>query len=190
MKLQMMTKHWSDDMAGHHAVVACGTPHLLFKAQYTIEESISLSHGLLAFQIYEGAMNGDDFCNYVEHMLIPNMGRFPGQNSILILDNASIHKQLKLEHLCWDAGVLLAFLPPYSPDLTPVSSVLNSLYFTYIPIIVQQIESSFFHIKQWLRRNKDHVCSLPNHAMGLVEACITFTPELADSCFRYAGWND
>ncbi|TPX46353.1 hypothetical protein CcCBS67573_g10320 [Chytriomyces confervae] len=38
--------------------------------RYTIEGSISLSHGLLAFQISEGPMNGTDFCDYVEDVLV------------------------------------------------------------------------------------------------------------------------
>jgi len=37
--------------------------------------------------------------------------------------------------MCQDAGVILAYLPPYSPDLNP-------------------IEESFAQLKQWIKNNR------------------------------------
>jgi len=37
--------------------------------------------------------------------------------------------------MCQDAGVVLAYLPPYSPDLNP-------------------IEESFAQLKQWIKKNR------------------------------------
>jgi transposase len=48
------------------------------------------------------------------------MNPFPGPYSVLVLDNASIHKGRHLRNLCEDKGVRLEFLPPYSPDYNPV----------------------------------------------------------------------
>jgi transposase len=49
------------------------------------------------------------------------MNRFPGPYSVLILDNASIHKGQYLRSLCEEKGVVIEFLPAYSPDYNPVS---------------------------------------------------------------------
>ena len=42
----------------------------------------------------------------------------PGQ--VVILDNATFHKSEKTRKLVEDAGCILLFLPPYSPDLNPI----------------------------------------------------------------------
>ncbi len=48
------------------------------------------------------------------------MNAYPGQYSVLVLDNASIHKDQQLRNLCDEKGIQLEFLPPYSPDYNPV----------------------------------------------------------------------
>ena len=48
------------------------------------------------------------------------MNPFPGLYSVLILDNASIHKGQYIANLCEQKGVHLVFLPAYSPDFNPV----------------------------------------------------------------------
>ena len=48
------------------------------------------------------------------------MSSFLGPYSVLILDNASIHKSQQLHNICNEKGVRLEFLPPYSPDYNPV----------------------------------------------------------------------
>ena len=53
---------------------------------------------------------------------------------MLIIDNAKIHYNKELRNMCDEAGVLLKYLPPYSPDLNP-------------------IETSFAVLKAWIRRN-------------------------------------
>jgi len=45
---------------------------------------------------------------------------YPAQYSVLILDNASIHKSQYLRDICEGKGIRLEFLPPYSPDYNPV----------------------------------------------------------------------
>ena len=48
------------------------------------------------------------------------MSPYPEQYSVLILDNASIHKSQHLRDICEEKGIQLEFLPPYSPDYNPV----------------------------------------------------------------------
>jgi transposase len=54
---------------------------------------------------------------------LPNMGAFPGPNSVLIMDNARIHIGGRLQELCDARSVLLKYLLPYSPDMNPIEKV-------------------------------------------------------------------
>ena len=49
------------------------------------------------------------------------MNPFPERFSVLVLDNASIHRGTRLHNLCQEKGIKLEFLPPYSPDYNSVS---------------------------------------------------------------------
>ena len=53
---------------------------------------------------------------------------------MLVLDNIAIHHSQELVDICEAAGVILAYLPPYSPDYNPVK----------IPFVI---------LKGWLKRN-------------------------------------
>ena len=52
---------------------------------------------------------------------------YPGPQSVLILDNTLIHKDVRLQQLCDDAGALLKFLPPYSPDYNPIEVIFKDI---------------------------------------------------------------
>jgi Transposase and inactivated derivatives len=43
-----------------------------------------------------------------------------GENSIIVLDNATFHKKSVLPNLAKQHNCELLFLPPYSPDLNPI----------------------------------------------------------------------
>ena len=53
------------------------------------------------------------------------MHPFPGEMSILILDNCSIHHVQEVKDLLEAAGILLIFLPPYSPDYNPPEELFS-----------------------------------------------------------------
>ena len=42
------------------------------------------------------------------------------KGSVLIMDNAAFHRKSKFHTLAENAGVVVLFLPPYSPDLNPI----------------------------------------------------------------------
>jgi len=48
--------------------------------------------GYIACQVYSGGVNTDTFNAFVENELLPLCNEFPGPNSIIVMDNASIHR--------------------------------------------------------------------------------------------------
>jgi transposase len=63
-----------------------------------------------------GAFNADRFVEYVERTLAPALR--PGQ--VVVLDNLSVHKDRRVRAAVEAAGCRLLFLPPYSPDCSPI----------------------------------------------------------------------
>ena len=43
-----------------------------------------------------------------------------GPGKVIVLDNASFHKNKRTKELIERAGCRLIYLPPYSPDLNPI----------------------------------------------------------------------
>jgi hypothetical protein len=52
---------------------------------------------------------------------------FPKPNSVLVMDNASIHHTDRSKQMCFEAGVKPLYLPPYSPDLSPIEEFFAEL---------------------------------------------------------------
>jgi transposase len=77
--------------------------------------------------IYQGAISTDLFLEFLQERVLPNCEAFPGKRSVLVMDNASIHKDRRIQMACDDVGVLLQFLPPYSPDYNPIESTFKDL---------------------------------------------------------------
>jgi hypothetical protein len=97
------------------------------------------------------------------------MNPYPEDNSVILLDNASIHHSDEALELCRAFGVVLEFLPPYSPHFAPVETV-------------------FYNIKSWIRRNRDWISTLANNGdVGFVvlDAAVAavVTPELTHSLY-------
>ena len=75
------------------------------------------------------SVDSDKFFDFIRGTLIPNMQPFDGSNSksIVIMDNCSIHHVEPVKELLQDAGILLIFLPPYSPDYNPIEETFSSI---------------------------------------------------------------
>jgi transposase len=72
--------------------------------------------GLIAPLYLHGSMNGDVFEAYVEQFLVPELR--PGD--LVVMDNLSAHKRASVRAIIEQAGAKLLFLPPYSPDFSPI----------------------------------------------------------------------
>ena len=66
--------------------------------------------------MFQGHCNTVVFELYIEKVLAPTLKA----RMIVVVDNASFHKSLKIKNLIENAGAKLIFLPPYSPDLNPI----------------------------------------------------------------------
>jgi transposase len=72
--------------------------------------------GLVAAMTVEGFTDGEVFLAFLREVLVPQLR--PGQ--ILIMDNLKAHKVAGVAATCAAAGVRLLYLPPYSPDFSPI----------------------------------------------------------------------
>ena len=83
--------------------------------------------GLLECTMLEGGVCGSTFKTFLEEKLSPLLQPFNGTNphSVIILDNASIHHADHdgVVELLQTLGVLVYFLPPYSPDYNPIEEL-------------------------------------------------------------------
>jgi transposase len=79
--------------------------------------------GLGEVFMIDGAVNGELFEAYVEHIFAPTLS--PGE--IVIMDNLSAHKSKKVRQLIEAKGCQLLFLPAYSPDLSPIEEAFSKV---------------------------------------------------------------
>lgn len=77
--------------------------------------------------VTEGATNRLVFTGFIESFLVPVLR--PGD--IVVMDNLSSHKAIRVAEAIEAAGAEVWYLPPYSPDLNPIelmwSKVKNHL---------------------------------------------------------------
>ena len=104
--------------------------------RYSILPALSLD-GILHVEVFDHAINGTNFLSFIEG-LVKHMQPWPLPNSVLIMDNAAIHRVDGIWEMIEARGSRLIYLPVYSPDLNP-------------------IEEAFSSIKAWLRANRDYV---------------------------------
>lgn len=85
------------------------------------------SNGIVAVDTVIGSVAGHTFFDFLRGTLIPQLMPFNGTNpnSVLIMDNCSIHHIVEVKDLLHQAGILVLFLPPYSPDLNPIEEAFN-----------------------------------------------------------------
>lgn len=81
------------------------------------------AQGVEAVMELDGAVNTASFAAYLEHVLGP--GLQPGD--VVVLDNLRVHKAAGLAELVAARGARLLYLPPYSPDFTPIELAFSKL---------------------------------------------------------------
>lgn len=81
------------------------------------------AQGLGAVQLFEGALNYERFTLYVSQFLAPTLRA----GDVLVLDNLAVHKIGGLREWLGERGVQVLFLPPYSPDFSPIEQAWSKL---------------------------------------------------------------
>jgi transposase len=71
----------------------------------------------------EGATTRVVFEAYVEKVLVPSLRR--GQ--VVVMDNLSAHKGERVRELIESVGCELLYLPPYSPDFSPIEEAFSKV---------------------------------------------------------------
>ena len=69
---------------------------------------------LLTFSLFSSSINTIVFTSWLMQDLLPKLP------SVLIMDNASFHKGILMQKAIAEAGHILLYRPPYSPDLNPI----------------------------------------------------------------------
>ena len=82
------------------------------------KKSLSSYHigNILTSNWYDCNINSDVFYAWLTKDLLPKTP--PG--SVIVLDNATFHKRNDMKDALQKAGHTLLYLPPYSPDLSPI----------------------------------------------------------------------
>jgi len=71
---------------------------------------------LLTISLFQTTINTEIFTAWIAHDLLPKLP----PKSVIIMDNASFHKGSEMQKILAEAGHILFYLPPYSPDLNPI----------------------------------------------------------------------
>jgi hypothetical protein len=123
--------------------------------------------GLVALDLATASVTSEVFMDFAMGSLIPNMLPFNGTNprSIVVMDNASIHHTHEVISLFQSVGILVLFLPPYSPDLNP-------------------IEETFSYIKGYLQKHDTLLQVIPNPTDMVRSAFYSLTPQVC----QYNHW--
>jgi transposase len=116
----------------------------------SVISAVSLK-GVIAQWSALGAVDGITFEAFIARKLVPQLWK----GAIVIMDNCSIHKAPEIEALLQDAGARLIYLPPYSPDFSPIEnawsklkSILRSIGARTYPDLLQALEDAFAKITE------------------------------------------
>lgn len=91
--------------------------------QTSLISALGLEHGLVATMTVEGAVDALCFNAYVERMLRPCLRR----GDVVVLDNLGAHKASCLEQVAQECGARVLWLPPYSPDYSPIENCWSKI---------------------------------------------------------------
>ena len=80
---------------------------------------------ILHYEIIDKPFNSETYKNFISS-LMQHLSAIGLKNQVLIMDNASIHKNKEMLKLVTEInGHEMYFLPPYSPQLNPIEEVFS-----------------------------------------------------------------
>jgi hypothetical protein len=87
------------------------------------------------YMVQSGTVTGDIFYEFIHRKISPHLMPFNGNNpnSVVVMDYCSVHNDGVL--IIQEMGSIAHFLPPYSPDYTPIE-----LLFSKLKILISTME--------------------------------------------------
>ncbi|XHX78650.1 MAG: IS630 family transposase [Stenomitos frigidus ULC029] len=79
--------------------------------------------GLIATMSIVGSVNTDVFLFYIQEILMPQLW----VGAIIVMDNLPVHHASVVQTAIEAVGAKIVFLPPYSPDLSPIELCWSKL---------------------------------------------------------------
>lgn len=80
-------------------------------------------NGIETAMCFEGTLNSTVFIYFIINFLCPLLT----SRHVVVMDNASPHKNAEIEELIAMTGASLIYLPPYSPELNPIENAWSKL---------------------------------------------------------------
>ncbi len=90
--------------------------------KYSIISAISLKK-IVASIYCENSIDGEFFSGFVKTCLVPELG----PQHTIIMDNVAFHKIKAVEEIIKETGAKIIYLPPYSPDLSPIELMWSKI---------------------------------------------------------------
>jgi transposase len=119
--------------------------------------------GVLAAASIDAATDGDVFTLFVQEALVPTLR--PGM--VVVMDNLAAHKVAAIRRSIEAAGCRLVYLPPYSPDYSPIENIWSKA-------------------KQLLRSTAAR--AVPALSDAITTALAAITPQDCYNCFEACGY--
>ena len=89
----------------------------------TLLSSIRIKNRKQVPFMFKGSLNGEIFSVYIKEFLAPTLKK----GDIVVLDNLSVHKVKGALDPIYQRGATVMFLPPYSPDLSPIELLWSKM---------------------------------------------------------------
>jgi len=78
---------------------------------------------VVAAMYIQSSVNTEIFAAFVKNLLIPKLSA----GKYVVMDNVSFHKSSTIVNLIESTGARVVFLPPYSPDLSPIEKMWSKI---------------------------------------------------------------
>lgn len=133
------------------------------KAKHVHHSLVLAAHmlGLTYSSLHVGSVNGPCFATFLNDLPFP-------RGSVIVLDNASIHKCAPVRQIAVKRGYKLLFTPPYTPEFNP-------------------IEMMFGIIKNKFYKDRYSMSFSSQNMSDCIRACVNHGshPSCVSACFRH-----